>query len=121
VGLFDPVRLDDRTYSDGGLLSAVPTWAAADLGATKMLVIDVLPEAPGIVAKTFVKAMRLLSPFQAITPPLVEVVRIAPPKLLGSPLEAILWRRENAENWIRAGELAGEAVKHSIATCFERK
>jgi NTE family protein len=121
VGLFDQVRIDGRLYSDGGLLSAVPLWAAPALGATKALVIDVLPEAPGLIAKTFVASMRWLSPFRDITPPHLEVIRIAPPALLGSPLEAIRWRRENVENWIRAGELAGAAVKHSIATCFERK
>ncbi len=121
VGLFDQVRIDGRLYSDGGLLSAVPTWAAADLGATKALVIDVLPEPPGLIAKTFVRGMRWLSPFQAVTPPALEIIRIVPPALLGSPLEAILWRRQNVEDWIRAGELAGESLKHSIATCFERE
>lgn len=121
VGLFDQVRLEGRVYSDGGLLSAVPLWAASGLGATKALVIDVLPEAPGMIAKTFVGAMRLLSPFQAVTPPALQVLRIAPPALLGSPLEAIRWRRQNVENWVRAGERAGAAMKHSIATCFERE
>jgi NTE family protein len=121
VGLFDQVRLEGRVYSDGGLLSAVPLWAASSLGATKALVIDVLPEAPGMIAKTFVSAMRLLSPFQAVTPPALQVLRIAPPALLGSPLEAILWRRRNVENWVRAGEREGAAMKHSIATCFERE
>lgn len=121
VGLFDQVRIDGRLYSDGGLLSAVPSWAAADLGATRALVIDALPEAPGLIAKTFVAAMRRLSPFRAVNPPSLEVLRIAPPALLGSPLEALRWRRDNAENWVRAGEAAGAALKHSIATCFERK
>ena len=35
LGLFDQVRLGGRIYSDGGLLSAVPLWAAAEMGATK--------------------------------------------------------------------------------------
>ena len=37
VGLFDQVRLGGRIYSDGGLLSAVPLWAAAEMGATRVL------------------------------------------------------------------------------------
>ena len=65
VGLFDQVRLGGRIYSDGGLLSAVPLWAAAELGATKALVIDVLPAPPGNIARTFVGAMRMFSPFRA--------------------------------------------------------
>lgn len=119
VGIFDQVKIDGRLYSDGGLLSAVPLWAAAELGATKALVVDVLPEAPGLVAKTFVSAMKLLSPFHPIVPPSLEVLRVAPPKLLGAPLDAIYWKRANVEQWIRDGERDASAIKHSIRTCFE--
>ena len=121
VGLFDQVRIDGRLYSDGGLLSAVPLWAAAELGATRALAIDVLPSAPGIVAKVFVQAMRTLSPFRPTVPAALETVRIAPPALLGSPLESLRYERKNIENWISAGERDALALKHSIANCFERK
>jgi NTE family protein len=121
VGLFDQVRLDGRLYSDGGLLAAVPLWAAAELGATRAVVIDVLPAPPGMVAKVFVSAMRTLSPFRAAVPPGMEIIRITPPALLGSPLEAIRWSRKNAEDWILAGQRDARAMKHSIANCFERK
>jgi NTE family protein len=121
VGLFDQVRLGGRIYSDGGLLSAVPLWAAAEMGATRALVIDVLPAPPGTIARVFVGAMRMLSPFRAHVPADIEVVRLAPPTLLGRPLEAIYWTRPNAEAWIRAGQDQALAIKHSIANCFERK
>ena len=121
VGLFDQVRIDGRLYSDGGLLSAVPLWAAAELGATRAVVIDVLPQAPGMIARTFVGAMRLLSPFSAQVPPGLEVIRIGPPALLGAPLESIYWTRRNAEAWIEAGRRDAAQIKHSIANCFERK
>ena len=121
VGLFDQVRIDGRLYSDGGLLSAVPLWAAAELGATRAVVIDVLPQAPGMVARAFVGAMRLLSPFQAAVPPAVEVIRIGPAKLLGTPLDCLHWERRKAADWIAAGERDAQAIKHSIANCFERK
>jgi NTE family protein len=121
VGIFDQVRIDGRLYSDGGELAAVPLWAAAELGATKALVVDVLPEAPGLVAKTFVAAMRLLSPFRAVVPASMQVVRVAPQKLLGAPLDSIYWKRRNAEAWIRAGEQDAETIKHSIPICFERE
>jgi NTE family protein len=121
VGLFDQVRLGGRIYSDGGLLSAVPLWAAAEMGATRALVIDVLPTPPGTIARAFVGAMRMLSPFRAQVPAWIEVIRLAPPALLGKPLEAIYWTRPNAEAWIRAGQQQASAMKHSIANCFERK
>jgi predicted acylesterase/phospholipase RssA len=121
VGLFDQVRLGGRIYSDGGLLSAVPLWAAAEMGATRAVVIDVLPAPPGTIARAFVGTMRLLSPFRAEVPQHIEVVRLAPPALLGRPLEAIYWTRPNAEAWIRAGQEQALAIKHSIQNCFERQ
>lgn len=121
VGIFDQVRIDGTLYSDGGYFSAVPLWAAAELGATEALVIDVLPEPPGMVARTFVRAMKVLSPFQPVVPPNLKVVRLAPPKLLGAPLDAIYWKRRNVEQWIRAGEADAAAIKHSIQNCFERE
>jgi len=120
-GLFDQVRISGRIYSDGGLLSVAPLWAAAELGATNALLIDVLPEAPGTIAKVFVGAARLLSRFRAQVPSGLSVVRVAPRSLLGAPLEAIYWNRRNAEEWIRAGERDAAAVKRSIPNCFERK
>jgi len=99
-------------------LSAVPLWAAAELGATEALVIDVLPQIPGLVAKTFVGAMKLLSPFRGVAPASMKVIRLAPPKLLGAPLDAIYWKRSNVERWIRAGEQDADAIKHSIPICF---
>lgn len=121
IGLFDQVRIEGRLSSDGGLLAAVPLWAAAKLGATKAIVIDVLPEMPGLVAKTVVGTLRLLSRFHAIVPAGMEVIRIGPPALLGRPLEAIFWSRRNAEDWIARGERDAAAIKHSIGDCFERK
>src|SRR5271166_4626438 len=46
VGIFEQVRIEGRIYSDGGLLSALPIWAAAELGADKIVALNVLPEAP---------------------------------------------------------------------------
>jgi NTE family protein len=57
IGLFDQVRLGGRIYSDGGLLSAVPLWAAAEMGATRALVIDVLP-APCGCSRRFARRFR---------------------------------------------------------------
>jgi len=121
IGLFDQVRLGGRIYSDGGLLSAVPLWAAAEMGATRALVIDLLPVPPGNIARVFVGAMRMLSPFRVHIPPGMEVIRLAPPALLGSPLESIYWTRHNAAAWIQAGYVQASAIKHSIENCFERK
>jgi len=121
VGIFDQVRIGGRLYSDGGLLSAVPLWAAAELGATKALVVNVLPEMPGLVAKTFVGAVRIASPFRATVPSTLQTITVMPSRLLGPPLDSLYWNQENTGNWIRQGELDALAIKHSIANCFEAK
>ncbi|HEX5229846.1 MAG TPA: patatin-like phospholipase family protein [Bryobacteraceae bacterium] len=119
--VFDQIRLGGRIYSDGGLLAVVPLWAAAEMGATKALVIDVLPSLPSHIGRPLVKAMRMLSPFRPNVPPELEVVRLGPSNLLGTSLDTIYWTRANAEAWIRAGEQDAVAIKHSIANCFARE
>jgi hypothetical protein len=84
-------------------------------------VIDVLPALPSHLGRPIVKSMRKVSRFRPVIPPAVEVVRLGPKDLLGSPLESIRWSRANAEAWIRAGEEQAAAIKHSIANCFERE
>ena len=119
VGIFDQVRMDGRLCSDGGLLAGLPVWAAAELGATKVLAINLLPEAPGFIAKTFSGAARKISPFRAVVPSSVEVITVVPAALLGSPSDMLYWNRANAEKWIAQGESDALPLKHSIANCFE--
>lgn len=121
VGIFDQVRLDGRLCSDGGLLSALPVWAAAELGATKVLAINVLPKAPGFIAKNVSGAARRISRFRPLVPPTVEVITVVPEALLGSPTDMLYWNRENAVKWIAQGESDALRLKHSIANCFERE
>ena len=83
--------------------------------------IDVLPAAPGSIARVLVGAIRMVSPFRAQVPPESRWFGWRRPKLLGPPLESLYWTRANAEAWIRAGEEQGAAIKHSIANCFERE
>jgi NTE family protein len=119
--LFDQVRVEGRTYTDGGLLAAVPEWVAAEMGATKALVINVLPSLPAHFARPFVDTMRRLFRFRIPVPNGLHTIHLGPSTLLGSPLESIYWTRANAEAWIRAGEEQASAMKHSIANCFERE
>jgi NTE family protein len=115
VGLFDQVRLDDgRIYSDGGMLSAVPIWAAAQLGAERIVVLNVLPQPPGMIAKSFVAAMRLLAPDRKTYDSNIEILTVMPPRLLGSAREMLYWTRANAEAWIHQGER--DALKTIHAT-----
>ena len=132
VGFFEQVRIDGTVYSDGGLLSALPVWAAAELGASRILAVNALPEAPGQVARVFVSAMKLLSKFKPAVPDTVEILTVTPRRLLGSPAESIYWKRENAERWIGQGAEEARSVLPalrswdnardiSLTNCSERK
>jgi NTE family protein len=118
--LFDQVRVDGTLYSDGGVLNALPIWAAAELGAGRIVAVNALAMLPGLIPKVFVKIVRSLSRFQ---PPEsnVEVIKISPAGVLGNGRDALCWSRKKAEEWIELGRRDALAQKHSIRNCFERK
>src|SRR6202041_1518412 len=44
IPLFLPtVRIDGKRYLDGGLFEKLPIWAALEMGATRIITIDSLP------------------------------------------------------------------------------
>jgi predicted acylesterase/phospholipase RssA len=120
-GLFEQVRIGGKVYTDGGTLAALPLWAAAELGAKRVVAINALPGLPGLIPKLFVAVVRRLSHFRPVVPQDLEVIRIAPPGLLGSGTAALWWSRERAERWIEQGRRDALAQRHSIENCFERK
>ncbi len=102
-GLFEQVRVNGKTYSDGGLLSALPIWAAAELGAERIVAVNALALLPGLIPKTFVRVVRSLSRFRPIVPEDIEILEIAPEGLLGNGRDTLYWSRFNAEKWIEQG------------------
>ena len=105
LGVFSQQRIGGRYFSDGGLLDAMPVWAAVEMGAQRVIAVNVLPRLPGFVVNTLVGAVRLAAPYRAPPlPPSVEVIRIDAPAGLGSPKDALYWNRENAARWIAQGE-----------------
>ncbi len=119
--LFDQVRVDGIIYSDGGVLTPLPIWAAAKLGADRIVAVNALRMLPGLIPKVFVRVVRSMSRFQPSEPLGVHVVKIEPPGVLGSGRDALCWRREKTEEWIELGRRNALAQKHSIQNCFERK
>jgi NTE family protein len=102
-GGYPPVRIDGRLYVDGGLLSAVPLWAAAELGATRVVVVNALPQMPSRFLRATVGAFRAVAAPRARFPDL-EVIEIRPRGPLGSVRDAISWRKDNVLRWIAQGE-----------------
>jgi len=102
---FPPVRIDGRNYVDGGLMGALPLWAAEELGATRAIAINAWNKLP----------FRLL--FRAIgrRPGRgLEVFRIEPSRDLGSLASSLRWDERNIREWIALGEEDANRVASSI-------
>src|SRR5207253_1674377 len=103
LGLYAQQRIDGRLYSDGALLSALPLWAAAEMGAERIIAINALPAMPSVIVRKLVGAIRAISRFKPTVPESIQVIQIAPQEALGSAKEALYWTRENTDRWIAQG------------------
>ncbi len=103
---FPPVRIDGKRYVDGGLLDALPLWAAEDMGATRAIAVNALTTVPFRVLR---KLLWRRKPGAGL-----EVVRIEPSRELGAVHEAFQWSAANACRWIEQGEKDGIRAATSI-------
>jgi predicted acylesterase/phospholipase RssA len=97
------VKIEGRWSTDGGLLNPLPVWAAVELGATRIVGLNALPEIPSAVLRPFVKAFRWTFGHNPPLPPGVALDVLAPSQRLGSMRDAIRWRRGNIERWYALG------------------
>lgn len=108
---YEQIRIDGKLYTDGGLLGALPLWAAAELGATRIVAVNALPAMPSVLVRTAVRAIAAFAPSRprACGRPL-DVRMIAPPGPLGPLRRAIFWDRASVEDWIARGETDASRV-----------
>jgi predicted acylesterase/phospholipase RssA len=98
-----PQRIDGRWYVDGGLLNPVPVWAAIELGATRIVALNALPEIPSALLRPFVKGFRAMFGHHPSMQPGVDLATLTPQRQLGSLHDALYWKRENIARWIEQG------------------
>jgi NTE family protein len=106
---YPPQRIDGKYYVDGGLLAAVPLWAAHEMGATSAIVINVLESMPSVFLRTVVGAFRAVAAPKANFPDM-KIQWLRPSKPLGSVTDAIRWKKENATRWIAQGEQDAKTI-----------
>lgn len=96
------IKLDGRWLSDGGLLQPLPVWAAAELGATEIVGLNVLGQYPRALASivgTFRAAFGVHNRVTGDT----KVAVLQPSKLPGS-LKSTMWGTgEQVRGWIDLG------------------
>ncbi|HWE51240.1 MAG TPA: patatin-like phospholipase family protein [Bryobacteraceae bacterium] len=82
-----PVKIGGKRYVDGGVLAKLPVFGAVEMGATRVIAIDVLPE--------FSKWRTY--PFD------IELTVLKPSMPLGGMRDLFYWKRDLAERWIQLG------------------
>jgi NTE family protein len=100
---YPPIRLGSGLYVDGGLLGALPLWAASEMGAGPMVAIDVLDQAPASPLRAVVRACRTLLPRPPRPPEGIDVRLIAPSENLGPVRKAVFWDPAAVRRWIALG------------------
>ena len=109
---YPPVRIGGALYCDGGLLEATPVWAAAEMGATRVIAVNASRFIPPPGVGMMRKGVRFLG--KRATPPMAtEVVMITPAEHLGRMSDGAAWRRENIRRWIDMGEADAAAAMKS--------
>jgi len=116
IGIYRQYRIRGRIYSDGGLLHALPIWAAVEMGAQRILAINCLAKMPSALVRGVVKSFRRVAPWRPPRLPSgVELIQIEPSADLGSAKSALLWSRGNVERWIDLGARDGEQLRDRLA------
>jgi NTE family protein len=106
---YPPVRLDGKLYVDGGLLETTPVWAAVELGATQVVVINVLAAMPNWAFGTAVRAFRAVAPRGPRFPELHRI-DVSPAVPLGPLRSTVTWDEDSIRRWIEQGERDAEAA-----------
>ena len=109
---YPPVKIDGRTYVDGGLLGALPLWAAAEIGATRALALDALPWMPSRIVRGTVRSLQRVTKGVPRPAP-AHVVRLVPSLRLGGARDALTWSPRSMERWLALGARDAE---HLLAT-----
>jgi NTE family protein len=106
---YPSVRIDGRSYCDGGLLCVLPTWAMPRMGADRAIAVNVLPSAPLNAVRAAVRLVRLLTPREP-APTGVEILHVVPNPQLGTLHDAITWEPARVRQWIERGQADAEAL-----------
>lgn len=91
--------VDGGIYMDGGVLGALPVWAAVECGATSLIALDALPEMPSRIVRTAARCAAALSASRREA--CIPVQKIA--RKLGSLEDAMHWKSRTpgaGSNWV---------------------
>lgn len=103
---FPPVEIEGKHFADGGLLGALPVWAAEEMGATHAIAVNAINILPFRMMRMVFRPRR---PTAALT-----VFPIEPSEKLGPLRDGVVWSAANIRRWIEQGERDGNRAATSI-------
>ena len=103
---FPSVRVNGLRLADGGIRSTLPVWAAARMGATRVLAVDCLPVG---WQGWYRWPAGVLLPDRSAAPEL-DVNILRPSRPLGGLNDILFWKRDNIARWIELGERDAEQL-----------
>ncbi len=114
--IFPPRRLPDGTRCvDGGIFGALPLWAAAELGADRVVAIGVMADLPPLYRTVMRGVRRLVGAPRRLPSARLPIVVIQPARRLGRLGDALKWKPENIDRWLADGRRAGEEAASRVA------
>jgi NTE family protein len=112
------VSINGARYTDGGLLEDVPLWAAAEMGATRIIAVDAMHFDCPWWYRAGVKPMGLFAP-RLPSGIKASTTLIRPSRPLGHYSEALDWDRARIQKWIDLGyEDARRTMAGSASSTF---
>ena len=99
-------RIDGRWLVDGGLFDPTPVWAAAAMGATRVVGVNALPRLAPWPVNALLSGVHKLRKMPISGS--VDVSLIKPSGLLGTARDAVVWKRTNITRWVEMGVRDGE-------------
>jgi NTE family protein len=99
---FPPVRIGGALYVDGGLLDATPIWAAAAMGAKRVVAVNANRFVPPPGVGLMIRGVGLLAR-KRVRPAGVEVFMITPEESFGRMKDGAIWLPERIRRWIELG------------------
>lgn len=106
-------EIDGEYYTDGGFVDPLPLQAAIDMGATRIITVNLLKHRPWFV-RSFVQGIRTWTRYRLPDCRAVRVLDISPVGRLGTAWDSIHWNRANAQRWIDDGRGVADRLLEQV-------
>ena len=107
------VKIAGRRYLDGGLFDKLPVRAALEMGATRLIAIDSLPDVMPAWIRAGFNFGHMFRTKQRM-PAGVTMTTIAPSENLGTANDAVFWTEANVRRWIALGKKDAAAALKAV-------